>query len=175
MIVGQIGLRLLCLGLGAALGCLPVTRLLPRRLAGRTADCAAAAALTALACWAAPLAAPGLGGVARLYAGLGAALGQWPRGGGGATAAICTWAVLYLPFTGVLSVAGGGALALATGSAALGALAVPVFAAPIALLQFGGEAGLAMLAGAALTLWQWRRALPRPGADELPRGGSHSV
>ena len=37
--------------------------------------------------------------------------------------------------------------------------AVPVFAAPIALLQFGGEAGLAMLAAAGLTLWCWRPAL----------------
>ena len=51
------------------------------------------------------------------------------------------------------------ALALATGSPVLGALAVPVFAAPIALLQFGGEAGLAMLAAAGLTLWCWRPAL----------------
>ena len=155
----EIWLRLLSLGLGVALGLLPAQRALPRRLAGAPAAWALAAALTAAACTAAALLGPALGRAAVLYAGLGAVLGQLRRPGGCATAAVSTWVAICLPFTGVLCVAGGGALALATGSPVLGALAVPVFAAPIALLQFGGEAGLAMLAAAGLTLWCWRPAL----------------
>lgn len=68
---------------------------------------------------------------------------------------VCTWMVLYLPFTGVLASLGGVLLVLSAGVPGMSVLAVLVFAAPMALLQFGAEGGLLLLAiAAALCAWQ---------------------
>ena len=133
--------RLGCLGLGLAAGWLAARAPLRCKAAGLAADAAAAAA----ACMAAQALLPTPARTAMLYAGLGALWGQGaarpcPRTG---AAAACAWLVLYLPFTGALACLGGGALALAAGFPALGAVAVPVAAAPMALLQFGPEGALA--------------------------------
>lgn len=122
---------------------------------------------TAAACAVARAALPELGGLAVIWAGLGAVAGHcysfWHRGRGGpGTAVLAGWVVLCLPFTGVLAVVGGAALTLATGYLPLGAVAAPVFAAPIALLQYGAhgpEAGLCLLAGAVLASARQRPAL----------------
>ena len=74
---------------------------------------------TAAACAVARAAVPELGGLAVIWAGLGAVAGHcysfWHRGRGGpGTAVLAGWVVLCLPFTGVRRV-GGAALTLATG------------------------------------------------------------
>lgn len=62
---------------------------------------------------------------------------------------ICTWLILYLPVTGTLACLGGMLLVLAADTPGLSCLAVLVVAAPMALLQFGAEGGLALLSAAA--------------------------
>ena len=151
--------RLGCLGLGLAAGWLAARAPLRCKAAGLAADAAAAAA----ACMAAQALLPTPARTAMLYAGLGALWGQGaarpcPRTG---AAAACAWLVLYLPFTGALACLGGGALTLAAGFPALGAVAVPVAAAPMALLQFGPEGALGVLGAAALLGWRERPALRR--------------
>lgn len=98
---------------------------------------------------------PSLGRDAILYTGLGAVLGQGmllrQKGEAAVCGLVCVWVVLYLPFTGVLACLGAACLALAIGHPALGLVAAPVFAAPIALLQFGAPGALAMLAGAVVS------------------------
>ena len=141
---------------------------------GLAADAAAAAA----ACLAAQALLPAPARTAMLYAGLGALWGQGaarpcPRTG---AAAACAWLVLYLPFTGALACLGGGALTLAAGFPALGAVAVPVAAAPMALLQFGPEGALGVLgAAAAAGLARTPGAAPhaaRPGAGPVRAVGA---
>lgn len=109
----------------------------------------------ALAWVCAAAAAPELGRNALLYGGLGAVLGQgtaWRgRGGQAVCGLVCAWVALYLPFTGMLACLGALALALALDCPQLGLVAAPVFAAPVALLQFGAPGALAMLAGAAVS------------------------
>lgn len=68
---------------------------------------------------------------------------------------VCAWMILYLPFTGALACLGGVLLVLAAEVPGVSVLAVLVFAAPMALLQFGPEGGLVLLSTAAMwCLWQ---------------------
>lgn len=120
----------------------------------------------ALAWVCATAATPELGRAALVYGGLGAVLGQGillhGRGGRAVCGLVCAWVVACLPFTGALACLGAMALALAAECPQLGLAAVPVFAAPVALLQFGALDALAMLAGAVVGfghsgLAQWLR------------------
>lgn len=109
---------------------------------------------TTVACAAAVLAAPLPVPTSILYAGLGV-LGAHSFAGQKTQPSyllpiICPWLILYLPFTGVLACLGGSLLVLAADVPALAGLAMLVLAAPMALLQFGAEGGLVLLAGAVL-------------------------
>lgn len=89
-----------------------------------------------------------------LYAGAGlvvSRVGKQPYTVRRALPLICSWLILYLPFTGALACLGGVMLAFAADAPGLSALAVLVFAAPMALLQFGAE-GCLVLLGTALFL-----------------------
>lgn len=157
---------LLPYGLGAALGALVgagvpwcVLRLLERPSLSGAHDewpywgCSLAGGALAWAC--AAIAAPELGRAALVYGGLGAVLGQGVllhgHGGRAVCGLVCAWVALCLPFTGVLACLGAMSLALAAECPQLGLAAVPVFAAPVALLQFGAPDALAMLAGAVIS------------------------
>lgn len=65
-------------------------------------------------------------------------------------AVLCPWLILYLPITGALACVGGALLVLAADVAAMAGLAMVVLAAPMALLQFGGEGGGVLLLAAAV-------------------------
>lgn len=73
---------------------------------------------------------------------------------------ICTWLILFLPFTGVLACLGGGLLVLAAEVPGLAGVSILVLGAPMALLQFGAEGGLVLLGAAALLfarkLGEWK-------------------
>lgn len=72
---------------------------------------------------------------------------------------ICSWVIVFLPFTGVLACLGGGLLVLAADVPQLAGLAILILGAPMALLQVGTEGGLILLASAALvcarTIAEW--------------------
>lgn len=125
------------------------------------------AAKTVLACLlCVRLAAPELGRAAVLYAGLGAVLGHnWPlwhkfRGGKG-VAVTCTWLILYLPVTGALCCLAGGIVVLLTGYLPLGAVVIPLLAVPLAWVQFGTEAGVAVALAAGIMFTRHWRGLQR--------------
>lgn len=94
---------------------------------------------------------------AMLYAGLGAAAGAcvpWhgvplPARG---IAAVCVWLCLCLPFVGALACIAGLALGGWLEWPMLGLVLIPVFAAPMAFLQFGRESALIVACGTVLTV-----------------------
>ena len=108
---------------------------------------------TVVACAAAAVTAPLPASVAILYTGLGILAAHSFEGKpkqGTVLAVVCPWVILYLPFTGALACLGGGLLVLAADVPAVAGLAMTVLAAPMALLQFGPEGGLVLLAAAGL-------------------------
>lgn len=109
---------------------------------------------------------PQLGGLAILYAGLGAAIGHdypfWNRFHGGlGVAATCAFYVFYSPLWGTLACLAGAGVALGTRYLLLGALVIPALYLPPIFLLHGVEPGC--VAAAALVLMlvrdfsQWRR------------------
>lgn len=118
---------------------------------------------TLAACWFCyRLAAPELGEQAVLYGGVGLVLGQvWPlrfRGRGAPPAAvICAWLVVYLPITGSLCALAGAVVAFGTGDRPLGAMLIPLLAAPVAWMQFGPLSAALILAVALLQWAQYKR------------------
>ena len=151
--------RLACLLFGAAVGLLLSDRVCLRLCrpfaagGARLLQIMLGVSQTVGACAAAVLAAPLPVPVSILYTGLGVlgtrSLAPSPVPGA-RLAVICSWLILYLPFTGMLACLGGGLLVLAADAPAVAGLAMVVLAAPMALLQFGAEGSLALLAGAAL-------------------------
>lgn len=109
---------------------------------------------------------PSLGGVAILYAGVGAALGHgcpfWHRFKGGRSVAVsCTYIILFSPLIGAaVELAGFCAVAL-TGYLAVGTLLIPLLYLYPVFRFFGPEAGFVALAGAALTFLLNRDSLWR--------------
>lgn len=92
-------------------------------------------------------AAPLIGHLALLYAGLGAVLGHnfpaWAKFRGGKGVAVtCAWLILYLPFWGTLCCIAGGVLVLWLGYLPLGAVVIPVLAICPAWLHYGPESGI---------------------------------
>ncbi|MBE6831131.1 MAG: glycerol-3-phosphate acyltransferase [Ruminococcaceae bacterium] len=107
-----------------------------------------------------------LGPSATLYAGLGAAAGHafpfWHRFRGGRSVAVtCTYLVLFSPLWGLLVNLAGLCAVLATGYLAVGALVIPILFLIPAFLNFGLEAGLVSLAGAALIFFLHRDSMLR--------------
>lgn len=81
-------------------------------------------------------------------------------------AILCPWLILYLPITGVLACVGGGLLVLAADVSAMAGLAMVVLAAPMALLQFGGEGGAVLLLTAAVLCPEQIAAAWRDGKNQ---------
>lgn len=130
---------------------------------------------TALACWLCyHFAAPELGLLGMLYAGLGATIGHcWPLRqrllhGGKGVAVTCTWLALGLPVTGVLCCLAGGMLVLWRGYLPLGAVIIPLLAVPTAWIQFGPESAAVVAVAAAIMLWRHRQGLARIKKGEEP-------
>ena len=109
---------------------------------------------------------PSLGGMAILYAGIGAALGHgfpfWNKFHGGRSVAVtCTYVFLFSPGWGILANVAGLCVREATGYPAAGALAIPVlYLLPIFPI-YGAAAGYAVLAGTALLFILHRDSLWR--------------
>lgn len=152
-------LRCACLALGMAPGCL-VPGALARRALPKYADLAAAAGeslavlLAGLVCGVLyPLQAQ----KAICYGAFGAAAGAAfplnaePRRGAG-LAALCVWLCLSLPVTGALCCLAGWALGHLIYHRRLGLALSPLFAVPVALVQYDAESAIVMGIGAVLAL-----------------------
>lgn len=127
---------------------------------------------TVVCCAAAAVATPAPVSFSILYAGLGllaAHILLQPQPAEQALPVICTWLILFLPFTGALACLGGGLLVLAADVPGVAGLAILVLGAPMALLQFGAEGGLVLLGAAALLCtrqvleWRGHRSGLHPG------------
>lgn len=79
---------------------------------------------------------------------------------------LCPWLILYLPITGGLACVGGGLLVLAADVPAMAGLAMVVLAAPMALLQFGGEGGAVLLLAAGILCPEQIAAAWREGKNQ---------
>lgn len=132
-------------------------------------------AKTALACFLCRFALfPGLGPLAVLYAGLGAALGHnfpvWKgfRGGKG-VAVTCTFTVLAAPLWGALSGVLGLAVVLLSGYLPLGAVLIPAAFVVPAFWTLGPEAGSLAALSALLMLSRHIHGLRRIARGEEPK------
>lgn len=191
-------LRGLCLAAGYAFGCFPCAEVAARCVAGAPLRCIGTGQPTAenlrrclgrgavfgvvagdvlktlLACWFCyRLAAPELEYLAMLYGGFGVLLGHsrpLPRKRPGArgTAVVCAWVAVSLPVSGGLCALAGAVVVAGTGYGPLGAVLVPVLAAPVAWLQYGAGSAAVMLAAAGIITWQYRGALGRIRRGEGP-------
>lgn len=108
---------------------------------------------------------PQLGGIAILYAGLGAALGHgfpfWNKFHGGRSVAVfCTYLILFAPVEGMIVELIGLCFVIATKYLALGALAIPIFFL-FPAFRYGTESGFVFLAGAALLFFLHRDSIGR--------------
>ena len=152
-------MRCVCLAVGMVLGCL-LPGLLSRRAGPRYAGLAAKAGeslavlLAGLVCGVCyPLTAQ----KALYYGAFGAAMGAMlplsgPARPDSGLAAVCVWLSLGLPVTGALCCLAGWALGLLLYRLPLGLALAPVFAAPIALIQYDTESAAVTLLGAVLAL-----------------------
>lgn len=158
-------LRLGCLAFGTGAGVLfpkhlplPASRTSARSSAWVWLDILLGICKVVVSCAVALLVVPLPVSVTFLYTGTGilaAAVGAEPDQWQHHLPVVCAWMILYLPFTGVLACLGGVLLVLAAEVPGVSVLAVLVFAAPMALLQFGPEGGLVLLATAAMwCIWQ---------------------
>ena len=155
----QVWLRLVCFGFGMVVGILLPDKAGRRFFPHPDAPGAQLVRLmlgvtkTVVGCAVAVVAAPLPVAVSILYTGLGVYAAQTamqPRPERQTLPIICTWLILFLPFTGALACLGGGLLVLAADVPGLAGLAILVLAAPMALLQFGAEGCLVLLGAAAL-------------------------
>lgn len=107
---------------------------------------------TVVACAVAAVASPLTADISILYTGLGVLwAGKLPSAKEKMfLAVLCPWLILYLPITGALACVGGGLLVLAADVPAMAGLVMVVLAAPMALLQFGGEGAAILLLAAAI-------------------------
>jgi len=109
---------------------------------------------------------PGLGGLAVLYAGVGACLGHgfpfWHRFRGGRSVAVTSaYIFVFSPLWGLTASVAGLFIVFASRFLAIGALAIPsLFLIPTFLL-YGKEAGFVMLAGTAATFALHRDSIAR--------------
>ena len=179
--------RIFCLAIGYAFGCFLTAEVVARIKTGRDARVLGSGnpgaanitshlglawgfitllgdiAKTAIPCFLCSyLLFPELGGLAILYAGLGAALGHnfpfWNGFHGGKGIAVtCSFLVFFSPLWGLLACVLGLCIVLISGYLYIGALAIPALFCIPAFWAYGTEAGL--LALAALLL-MFLRALP---------------
>lgn len=117
---------------------------------------------------------PSLGHLAILYTGLGAALGHgfpfWNKFHGGRSVAVtCIYIILATPLWGIIVELIGLCLVIATGYLAVGALAIPLLYLIPVFHIYGLEAGLVVLAGAALMFFLHRDSLWRMAHKEERR------
>ncbi len=152
-------LRCVCLGIGMVSGCL-LPGVLARRALPKYEDLAAAAGesfavllagLVCGVCW--PFAAQKTVYYGAFGAAAGAAfpLNGRPRHNTG-LAALCVWLCLSLPVTGALCCVAGWALGLLLRRLPLGLALAPVFAVPIAVIQYDTECAVITAVGAVLAL-----------------------
>ena len=109
---------------------------------------------------------PKLGGMAILYAGVGAALGHgypfWHRFRGGRSVAVsCTYLILFSPLLGAAAELAGLCAVVLTGYLSVGTMLIPLLYLYPAFRFYGLEAGLVCLAGAAVTFLRNRDSLLR--------------
>jgi glycerol-3-phosphate acyltransferase PlsY len=109
---------------------------------------------------------PSLGGVAILYAGVGAALGHafpfWHRFRGGRSVTVsCTCLLLFSPLIGVAVELAGLCAAVLTGYLSVGAMMIPLLYLYPAFRFYGVEAGFVSLAIAAVEIFLHRDSLLR--------------
>lgn len=173
-----IWLRLGCLLFGGMAGLLLKDKAMqrffpqPRATGARLLRLMIGVAKTVVCCAAAVVVSPLPVSVSILYAGLGvlaAHIITHPHPGEQTLPIICTWMILFLPFTGALACLGGALLVLAADVPGAAGVAILVLGAPMALLQFGPEGGLVLLGIAALLCtrqmieWKAQQAGPYPG------------
>lgn len=166
----MIWLRLGCLLFGTLAGLLLQDKAIqrffpqPRAAGARLLRLMIGVAKTVVCSAAAAVVSPLPVSVSILYAGLGVLVSHiisqpdpWEQ----TQPIICTWIILFLPFTGVLACLGGALLVLAADAPETAGLAILVLGAPMALLQFGPESGLILLGVAALLctrqVIEWKR------------------
>lgn len=171
-------LRLGCLVFGALAGILLPDKAIrqffpkPKEVGAQLMRLMISIAKTVVCCAVAVVTTPAPASISILYAGLGllaAHILLQHRPAELVLPVICTWLILFLPFTGVLACLGGGLLVLAADVPGVAGLAILVLGAPMALLQFGAEGGLVLLGAAALLCtrqvleWRGRRIGLYPG------------
>lgn len=154
-----IWLRLGCLLFGGMAGLLWKDKAMqrffpqPRANGARLLRLMIGVAKTVVCCAAAVVVSPLPVSVSILYAGLGVLVLHiitQPNPGEQTLPIICTWMILFLPFTGALACLGGALLVLAADVTGAAGVAILILGAPMALLQFGPEGGLVLLGVAVL-------------------------
>ena len=100
-----------------------------------------------------------IGRDAMLYSGLGVLLGHnFPiqrgfRGGKGVTVT-CTWIILLLPASGIVSAVAGGLITVLTGLLPLGAVLITLFIVPFAWAELGNGAAVVMVISLVIMLYR---------------------
>lgn len=172
-----IWLRLACLLFGSMSGLLLQDKALqrlfpqPRATGARMLRLMIGVAKTVVCCAAAVVVTPLPVSVTILYSGLGVltvhVLTQ-PDPQEQTLPIICTWMILFLPFTGALACLGGALLVLAADVPGMAGLAILVLGAPMALLQFGPEGGIILVGTASLLCTRQLIEWKRKNADFFP-------